>query len=221
MLADIIIVAVIILFIVIGVKHGIARTILGIIGLIVAYVAANGLSEWLSQMIYNSFLEKTIVENINNYMNSYGLDYLIDNILSVIPEWIRWLVSFFCGGSESVTKYVLQTDGFSASNASSMISDTLETITVSAMKIVLIIVIFIIVYILVRKLIKLILKAFKVPVIKQVNGFFGGVLGAVKGVLFVWIVVNLICVIAQITANDITSNELINGSLFRFFSFMA
>lgn len=221
MLADIIIVAIIILFIIIGVKHGIARTILGIIGLFVTYAVANGLSDWLSQAIYNSFLEETVVENVNNYMNTHGLEYLIDNCLSAIPEWIRWLVSLFGGGSETVTRYVLQTDGFAVSNASSVISGALETMTVSAMRIVLMIVVFIIVYILIKKLIKLVLKVFKAPVLRQVNGFFGGVLGAVNGVLCVWIAVNLICVIAQITANDITSNELINGSLFRFFSFTA
>ncbi len=221
MLADIIIVAIIILFIVIGVKHGIARTILGIIGLFVAYAVANGLSDWLSQVIYNSFIEETVIENVNNYMSSYGLDYLIDNSLSVLPEWIRWLVSLFGGGSETVTRYVSQTDDFTSSNASSVISGTLETMTVSAMQIVLMIVLFIVLYILIKKLIRLVLKVFKAPVLKQVNGFFGGVLGAVNGVLCVWIAVNLICIIAQITANDITSNELINGSLFRFFSLTA
>lgn len=218
MLADIIIVAIIVFFIILGVRHGIARTVLGIIGWFVTYAVATGVSGWLSQTIYNSFIEQTVVENVNSYMSSYGVDYLIDNSFSALPEWIRWLVSVFGGSSESVQRYVLQTDDFAANNAANVISDCLETMTVSAMKIILMIVLFIVVYILVKKLIRLVLKVFKAPVLKQVNGFFGGVLGAVNGVLCVWILVNLFCVVALITANDFTSNELIDGFLFRLFS---
>lgn len=221
MLADIIIVAIIVLFIIIGVRRGIARTILGIVGLFVTYAAANGLSNWLAQVIYNSFLEETVIENVNNYMSSYGLEYLFENSFSALPDWIRWLVSIFGGSSDNVSKYVLQTAGYAQSNATDMITQTLETMTVSAMRIVLMIVLFIVEYIIVRKLIRFVLKLFKVPVLKQVNGFFGGVLGALNGVLCVWILVNVLCVIAQITANDITSSELINGHLFRLFSLTA
>lgn len=218
MLSDIIIIAIIVLFIVIGVKRGIARTILGIIGLFVTYAAANIMSEWLSQLIYNSFLEETVIENINFYMDSYGLSYLIDNSMTVLPEWISWLVSLFGGGSENVSRCVLQTDDFSSGNASRVISETIETMTVSAIKVILMIILFIVIFILVKKLVRLVSKVFKAPVLKQINCFFGGVLGAVNGVLFVWIAVNLVCLMAQISANDIMSNELINGSLFRFFS---
>lgn len=218
MLADIIIVAIIVFFIILGVRHGIARTVLGIIGLFVTYTVANGLSKWLSQVIYNSFIEQTVVENINSYMNSYGIDYLIDNSFSALPDWIRWLVAIFGGSSESVERYISQTASLAQSNATDLITQTLETMTVSAMRIVLMIVLLIVVYILVRKLVRLVSKLFKAPVLKQVNGIFGGVLGAVNGVLCVFILVNLFCVIAQITANDITSNELIDGSLFRLFS---
>lgn len=221
MLADIIIIAIIVLFIIIGVKRGIARSVLGIIGLFVTYAVANGLSDWLSQAIYSSFLEETVVANVNDYMNSYGLEYLLNNSFSALPEWIRWLVSLFGGSSENLAESVSQTVGFAESNATNMVTQALEGVTVSAMRIVLMIVLFIVAYIIVRKLIKLVLKLFKAPVLKQVNGFFGGVLGAVNGVLCVWIFVNVLCVIAQITANDITSNELIDGYLFRLFSFMA
>lgn len=221
MLADIIIIAIIVLFIIIGVKRGIARSVLGIIGLFVTYAVANGLSDWLSQAIYSSFLEETVVANVNDYMNSYGLEYLLNNSFSALPEWIRWLVSLFGGSSENLAESVSQTVGFAESNATNMVTQALEGVTVSAMRIVLMIVLFIVAYIIVRKLIKLVLNLFKAPVLKQVNGFFGGVLGAVNGVLCVWIFVNVLCVIAQITANDITSNELIDGYLFRLFSFMA
>lgn len=220
MLADIIIAVIIVIFIIIGVKCGIGKTVLGIIGLFVTYGVANGLSNWLSQMIYNSFLEQTVVENVNSYMSSYGLDYLFENSFSALPDWIRWLVSIFGGSSESVAKYVSQAN-YAQSSATDMITQTLETMTVSAIRIVLMIVLFILIYIIVRKLIKLALKAFKIPVLKQVNGFLGGVLGAFNGVLCVWIFVNVLCIIEQITANDITSNELINGFLFRFFSLTA
>lgn len=221
MLADIIIVAVIVLFTIIGVRHGIARTILGIVGLFVTYAVAGGLSKWLSPLIYNSFLEQTVTENVNNYMSSYGFDYLIDNSISALPEWIRWLVSLFGGSSENVVQYVSQSVSSAQTNATQTVTQTLESLAVSALQIVLMIVLFIIVYIIVRKLIRLVSKVFKAPVLRQVNGFFGGVLGAVNGLLIVWIAVNVFCLIAQMTGNDIISNELIDGTLFRLFSLTA
>lgn len=221
MLADIIIVAVIVLFTIIGVRHGIARTILGIVGLFVTYAVAGGLSKWLSPLIYNSFLEQTVTENVNNYMSSYGFDYLIDNSISALPEWIRWLVSLFGGSSENVVQYVSQSVSSAQTNATQAVTQTLESLAVSALQIVLMIVLFIIVYIIVRKLIRLVSKVFKAPVLRQVNGFFGGVLGAVNGLLIAWIAVNVFCLIAQMTGNDIISNELIDGTLFRLFSLTA
>lgn len=221
MLADIIIVAVIVLFTIIGVRRGIARTILGIVGLFVTYAVAGGLSKWLSPLIYNSFLEQTVTENVNNYMSSYGFDYLIDNSISALPEWIRWLVSLFGGSSENVVQYVSQSVSSAQTNATQAVTQTLESLAVSALQIVLMIVLFIIVYIIVRKLIRLVSKVFKAPVLRQVNGFFGGVLGAVNGLLIAWIAVNVFCVIAQMTGNDIISNELIDGTLFRLFSLTA
>lgn len=221
MLADIIIVAVIVLFTIIGVRRGIARTILGIVGLFVTYAVASGLSKWLSPLIYNSFLEQTVTENVNNYMSSYGFDYLIDNSISALPEWIRWLVSLFGGSSENVVQYVSQSVSSAQTNATQTVTQTLESLAVSALQIVLMIVLFIIVYIIVRKLIRLVSKVFKAPVLRQVNGFFGGVLGAVNGLLIAWIAVNVFCLIAQMTGNDIISNELIDGTLFRLFSLTA
>lgn len=221
MLADIIIVAVIVLFTIIGVRRGIARTILGIVGLFVTYAVAGGLSKWLSPLIYNSFLEQTVTENVNNYMSSYGFDYLIDNSISALPEWIRWLVSLFGGSSENVVQYVSQSVSSAQTNATQTVTQTLESLAVSALQIVLMIVLFIIVYIIVRKLIRLVSKVFKAPVLRQVNGFFGGVLGAVNGLLIAWIAVNVFCLIAQMTGNDIISNELIDGTLFRLFSLTA
>lgn len=221
MLADIIIVAVIVLFTIIGVRRGIARTILGIVGLFVTYAVAGGLSKWLSPLIYNSFLEQTVTENVNNYMSSYGFDYLIDNSISALPEWIRWLVSLFGGSSENVVQYVSQSVSSAQTNATQTVTQTLESLAVSALQIVLMIVLFIIVYIIVRKLIRLVSKVFKAPVLRQVNGFFGGVLGAVNGLLIAWIAVNVFCLIAQMTGNDIICNELIDGTLFRLFSLTA
>lgn len=221
MLADIIIVAVIVLFTIIGVRRGIARTILGIVGLFVTYAVAGGLSKWLSPLIYNSFLEQTVTENVNNYMSSYGFDYLIDNSISALPEWIRWLVSLFGGSSENVVQYVSQSVSSAQTNVTQAVTQTLESLAVSALQIVLMIVLFIIVYIIVRKLIRLVSKVFKAPVLRQVNGFFGGVLGAVNGLLIAWIAVNVFGLIAQMTGNDIISNELIDGTLFRLFSLTA
>lgn len=221
MIADIIIVAIIIVFAVIGVRRGIARTLLGVVGIFVTVSLSYLLSEFLSQFIYDTFVKETVVNNINEFITQNGIDFAVSNCLSALPDWVYGIVSFVVsifgvniGQFENNMNIIT---GEAVSSASTAIEEAVGSVAVSVFQLFLVIILFIVLYILVRKLIKMALRVFEIPVIKQVNGFLGGILGAVEGMIFAWVAVNLFYAIILLTSPDTATDSLVCGELFRFF----
>ncbi len=221
MLADIIIIAIIVLFIIIGIRRGLARTILNVLGIFITYICAGWASEILARILYNSFLKETVVNNINEFITVNGVDYAVSNCFSALPDWaysiVSAVVSLFGGSFDQFERGILSSTTEAVTGASSAIEATVESVVVAVFGIILLIVLFILILILVKKLIKLVLKVFDAPVLKQVNRFFGGILGAIEGLLCAWIAVNVFYVIAMLTAPELLSNSLVCGALYEFF----
>ena len=218
MIADIIIVLIIVLFIIIGVKRGIARTILNIAGLFVTYIFASYLSDFLAQLAYDTFLKQTVANNINEFITTNGLDYAASNCLGALPDWanaiVSAVVSLFGGSCEQFVQSIDAQASIALSSSAEAIEKTVEVAAVAVFAMILLIVLFILIFIIVKKLIRLVLKVFKAPVLKQVNGLFGGVLGAAEGILCAWIAVNVFYTVAFLSAPELLTNALVNGRLY-------
>jgi uncharacterized membrane protein required for colicin V production len=214
MIADLIIIAIIVLFIVIGARRGLARTVLGLLGLMITYFAANALSEFLSQVIYDAFIKETVANNINSFITTNGLDYAVDNCFTALPDWAYAIVSAFVSifGGDFATSLNANN---AISSASSAVETTVETVSVGVFQILLLLILFIIIYIIVKRLVRLALKLFNAPIIKQLNRFCGGVLGAAEGVLFAFIVVNVFNIVMLLTNPNLLNDSLLNGTLFQ------
>ena len=218
MIADIIIALIIVLFIIIGVKRGIARTILNIVGLFATYMFASYLSKLLAQLVYNTFLKQTVVNNINEFIAVNGLDYAASNCLGALPDWanaiVSAIVSLLGGSCEQFAQSIDSQATIALSSSAENIETAVETAAVAVFAMILLIVLFIVIFIILKKLIRLVLKVFKAPVLKQVNGLFGGVLGAAEGILCAWIAVNVFYTVAFLSAPELLTNALVNGRLY-------
>lgn len=218
MIADIIIVAVIVLFVIIGTKRGIAKTFLSIMGYMAAVALAYYLSGPLSQFIYDAFVKQTVVTNIEHTISESGVQNAMQNCLNALPGWVFALVSFVTGifGSDTsnLTKFMTISDNASVSAASS-IESMVAPVAVSVFKIFLEIILFVILLLIVKRLIRIVLKIFNVPVIRQLNKTLGGILGAVEGVLFVWLAVNIFYAIMFFSNPETVANSLVAGNLFK------
>lgn len=220
MVSDIIIVSVIVLFILIGVKRGIAKTFLNIVGYMAVVSLAYFLSGVLSQFIYDVFVKQTVITNIEQTISETGVQSAMHNCLNALPGWVFSLVSFVTGifglNTSVLTDFMKMPDKVSAITANS-IESMVAPVAVSVFKIFLEIILFVILLIIVKKLIRVVLRIFNIPVIRQVNQSFGGVLGAVEGILFVWLAVNIFYVIMFFSNPEVTANSLVAGNLFKFF----
>lgn len=220
MIIDIILIAVILLFAAIGVKRGIAKTLLNLAGLIVTAFLAYYISSFLSQLIYDLFIKQTVITNIQQIIQQNGIDYAVSNSLEAVPEWITGIISFFLGifgiSLNALENQIAIPDNLSAS-AAQTIESAVRPVVTSLFAIIIIAVLFIIIFIFVKKLIKLVSRVFNIPVIKQINQLFGGILGIAEGFLIVWIAVNIFSMAMQFSNSDLASNELFSGAVFRFF----
>ncbi len=220
MIADLVIITAIVLFIIIGIKRGIAKTLLNLAGLVLTVISANYLSSFLAQFTYDTFIKQSVITNLEQIISENGIQYAIQNCFDAVPGWISGLLSailsLFGTDLNGFEKHMNISYNASLSVAQS-VEKSVSAVVIEVFGILLAIILFIVIFILVKKLIKLALKAFKIPVIKQINMLLGGVLGAVEGMIFVWLAVNIFFAVMAFTNPTLIESDYVTGNLFRFF----
>lgn len=220
MIADAIIVAVFVLFVIIGVKRGIAVTFLNIVALVVTAVSAYYLSQMLSQLIYDSFVKQTVIINLEQTIKQSGAQNAVNNCFNSLPKWvmvpITEIMSLFGVNSQSIAKTFTITQGTVESTANS-VERLLAPVVTGVFEFILIIILFILILIIAKKINKHLLKLFNIPVIRQLNNFLGGVLGAAEGIIFIWIGVNVFYAVMYFSNPAVVSDNMFCGALFKFF----
>lgn len=220
MIADIIIIALIVIFAIIGFKRGIAKTLLNIAGLLVSAISAYYLSSIVAQFVYDTFLQQTVVTNIEQLIQDKGMEYAIANSFEAVPQWISGVISFIVG-LFGITLNEFEQNMNVTQNITISVAHTIEgalsSVIVTAIGVIIAILLFIIIFIIVKKLIRLVLNVFRVPVIKQVNQLLGCLLGGVEGMIFVWFAVNLFYAIMLFTDPSAIQSGMVTGEVFKFF----
>lgn len=170
MLLDIIFLAIIIICVTWGAKRGIIKTALGLSSVLVSIVAAIWLYEPFMELISQNAAISTVIENFKESIKTALMPAIkIDDAL-VERHTPALLVSMF--GSDIISQG----------------TEAVATAVADAVVYLITVVIFIIV---IKLLVSLVFKVFnvaaKLPLIKQANGFVGGILGLVIGVFVCWI----------------------------------
>ncbi len=223
MIADLIIIGLIIVFTLIGMKRGIAATILNIAGIILTSVLAYYLSGFLSDFIYDTFLQQTVNDNLGQLAEQSGVQYAAENCFQVLPNWINGFISFIAG------LFGINVQNFHSEISSSQINDinalsavekAVGSVVTSAFDIILFILLAIIIFIFVKMLIRRLNSLFKLPVINQLNKLFGGILGLIEGIVFVFIAVNILYVLLNPSNPQVIDNSFVSGKIFEFFCIM-
>ncbi len=220
MVADILIIAVIVIFMVAGALRGMAKTILNLAGVVVSAVAAYYVADFLSQLVYDTFFSDIIITNLEAAIKENGIEYATTHCFDALPSWIFSMITLvlamFGTNIADFQKSLTIPESFAATTAET-IEGVISPIVVTMFSGLLVIILFIVIFILVSKLIKYLEKVFEIPVIKQINQLLGGVLGAVEGVIIVWIAVNLFSAIMQFSSPELFDSRMVSGELFKFF----
>lgn len=218
MIADIVIISIIVFFIVVGVIRGFAKALLNIAGIILSVVVACFVSQGLSQWVFDSFIRNEVLDSINSINLESGMNSVVSDIFSVLPEWIGSVVEFFNGlfGLENKETLNLFTDVLPDDTMTpAVLTDSIIAPVITGILSFFIgIILFIVALIIVKQIIDLIDKIFELPVLKQINGFLGGVFGAIEGLIIVSIAINLFCFIVNMTEPSVLTDNSVNGILF-------
>lgn len=182
-------VAVMILMLVLGVRRGFIKSAVRLIGMIAALVAASLVSAPVAGWIFDRFLEapiQTAVAQEAANATVAAAKTVQEQMMSVIQA----LPAVVQGAFDMAGMTVTQTGAPVAADAltAMLMESVLEPLCVSFMQVVLFLVLFIGLYIVARLIAKALDKIFNaLPLIRQVNGLLGGVLGLCEGVAVVYV----------------------------------
>lgn len=203
--------AVIVIFvaaIITGYKRGFARSIINIVGFIAALVLAVLLSEWVANGVYTAVVqpasERAIETAIEDAVGNAQPSQNLDTALEAMPKFVKRLME-----RKGVTAQALKTKiGDRVQNTASAVAVSVTETAVKPVMTFLIrciagLVLFIILLVVAGVLERLLGKIIKhMPLLHTADGLLGGVLGGIKGLLWVMIVITVLQAIAAFTAED-------------------
>lgn len=168
MILDIIFLAIMFASIAWGVKKGIIKTALGLSSFFVSIVVALLLYEPFMGFIGSNVEIAGAIQKIRESITNTVLPIVTIAPGEEIPEFLKYILS----------------EGDLLKKGSEVMATALAEVII---KILIIIVFIILIKLFVTMLFKIFNVTAKLPIIKQANGFVGGLLGVVIGVFFCWI----------------------------------
>lgn len=184
--------------IVTGAVKGFVKTVLGMVALLAAVFAAYQLSAILAPAIYDSILSKRVLEAIGTKLadtaDANAAAQQVSAVMASIPKFVINIAASIGIDINGISGKINSLDNTSASITKELADSIAAPIITAVVHAILFVIILALVYILLMIVAGLIDKFFKLPVLKSANRIMGGLLGAVKGAVLVFV----ICVILEI-----------------------
>lgn len=221
LVADIIIIAVFALLFLIDFKRGIAITILNIAGVALTGFLAYHISNFLASWVYSSFVQQSLITNLQQMINTQGIDSAVANSFSALPSWAMGIFGFFLslfGCDTSIYTNDFHIAGSTVTTVSTSIEKLIQPIVTGIFRVIIGAVISIIIFIIIKILVNKLARVFRIPVVKQINQFFGGVLGLAEAAILVFFAVNIYSGVLEISNPEMLNNPMLSGTVFKFFS---
>lgn len=200
-LADLVVIAIILLSLFIGVKRGFIRSIVGVLSIVISLALATWTYPVVSNTIDNigitSSIEDTIEKSLINKDNSEKQN--TEDEISHLPKSTQ----------EVIQK---QTEAITASAADA----TAKTISSLAVNIISILLVFIIVRIIMFLISHSLKFITRLPVIKGIDKILGGILGLLSGILIVYLILTFITFNTAINSDGALIKAIHNSYLTSF-----
>jgi len=183
-----------------GAAKGFVKTVLGMVAMLAALFAAYQLSALLAPAVYNTFISEKVTEAIQTKLSSAAdaevAAHQISAVMSAIPDLVLSIASAIGIRTGGIAEKINSLDNTGANIAKELADNVAAPVITAVVHAVLFAVILAVAYVLLTAVVRLIDKIFKLPVLKSANRIMGGLLGAVKGMILVY----LVCVILEIAA---------------------
>lgn len=202
--------AVIIIFLLavfIGYRRGFFKSIIQLAGCIAAVLIASSLSMPLASGLYDQFFSDSVQQQISKEIEKSGVDSVetaLGGVLTDLPGPVTNALTMFNLGTPAQIKDKLSgsLDGTVAQLSKEIEGKVVRPAAVSLMRILCFFILFIIFMVLVGIAASVIGRVFKLPVLRQTDGMLGALLGAVQGIVLVFVAVTVMSLIAASSKSD-------------------
>lgn len=218
MFLDLVLLAVLILFVVFGVKKGFIRALLDGFSTLIAGILAYTFTESASQYAYDAFVRNMVRNSLSNALNSTTNDFgtiteKVEILINKIPESAINFSAKLGFNINAVTDSVIKSnpadkdvliDTIMTEIADKIMMPLVETVTF-----IVLLVVFVLALAIVIRLFDGIIK--KIPVVKETDKIFGGLLGVLKGVVVLFVACTVLAFMAD-SSQDEQFVEIVSSS---------
>ena len=214
---DLIIVAIVLFFLIISIRKGAVRSLIEFIGALVSILLAVILSVYLSDLLFNLLLREPLLRMIEETLQSVSGQESVQQIAAVFDK-----LPGFISNSVNVDALSPQISDALSKSTQQAAGLVVDLAAAPVIKMLMRVVLTVLLYIIFRLLVRLIAFAgdriARLPVLSQLNGLFGAILGIVKGALVVLILTAVIrAVIPMVESPKIlTEQNIQNSHVFRY-----
>ncbi len=218
---DIAVAALLVVCTAIGVRRGFIKSVVRLLGFVVAVVGAAIVSMPVAQYIYKTFFHTMIESAVSQKVQegvtaaATSLSEQVAAVLSSLPRGVQSLLTAY-GADGNHLSGAAQTG---EALVSTVMNDVITPLCTAVLQVIVFLVLFLVLFLIIRLFGKVLDKIFaSLPVIKQVNGLLGGVLGFAEGVLILFVLCFALQLYMTLTGADsvLTSSQLAQTRLLNF-----
>lgn len=191
---DIVLIAIFSFIVVFAVKKGFAKIALNLVATVLSYIAAYVLGRPTAEFLYDKVIRTMIENSLERKIEKSPAGDVITQakgLIESLPQGLMKLADKI-GFNTSAALESVDSANISAKGISAAITDSvLKPMVIVLLTVICSIVIFIVASIIFGIIARLINKVFKMPVVKNVNRFLGGVVGIVQGIILLFVVCSL------------------------------
>ena len=218
---DIAVILILLLAVYIGYRRGFVKAVIKLVGCVLAVVIASVASLPLASGIFDAFAGDKLQEVIASQMTSTdtaavaaGIEAALDKLPGPV---LNALEAYGLGTPEQIIGGVKESlDGSVEDIARSVVEVVIRPVAV-ALRTLCFFLIFLLLILLVALVANLISKVFKLPILRQMDGGLGAIVGVAEGVVLVFVAVTVVQMIAASSSGDawITNQDIHDTMLVR------
>lgn len=210
---DIILIILVLAYFIEGKRKGFTRSVVGLVGGIISILLASFLSNYISEWVFDTFMRQNITNEVSGVLqDTIGQDINTRSqaILAIFPPFVSNIFSYY-----GVTAQSINVGIFTASqSATTQVVNIIAPIIIDLMRKLSFVIISFLLLFMVRSLTRPVIRLVRIPIIKQIDGLLGGILGLAKCALIVFIFSFIIYFITPLMATvpEAIKSETINST---------
>lgn len=215
---DGIIILLLVISLILGYRRGFIRTAIQLAGYVFAFLIALSLSQSIAEFAYDSFIDNAIRTSISTAFSENAGNTVtekVNGVLDTLPDFLKTALSENEAVQNTLTTITEQTENTVTAVTETIIQQIIRPIVVTLLRFIAFLILFLLLLLVVALLGKLVKPISKLPLIHQVDGTLGLLLGFVKGCVLSLVAVTVMqLIIASGSTNGpFTAENLKNSFL--------